>query len=75
MAIGDANCVFRGILDLTSITRSIAALADSEREEMKILLSAATHSLHDFDKDLAGNAKLIAEVLNELQPISVALFP
>jgi len=53
----------------------MAALADSEREDMKLLLSSDAHSLHDFDEDLAEDAEDILKVLDELQPISAALFP
>ena len=53
----------------------MAALADSEREDMKLLLSPDAHSLHDFDTDLAGDAEDIVKVLDELEPICAALFP
>jgi hypothetical protein len=53
----------------------ITALVDSEREDMKYLLSVDAPSLPDFDKDLAEDAEDIIKVLNELQPISAALFP
>ncbi|KAF9651927.1 hypothetical protein BDM02DRAFT_3202718 [Thelephora ganbajun] len=53
----------------------IAALAASELEDMKLLLSADAHSHDDFDEDLAEDAEDIIEVLNELQAISTAVFP
>ena len=53
----------------------IAALTATELEDMKLLLSADAHSYSDFDEDLAEDAEDIIEVLNELQTISIALFP
>ena len=53
----------------------IAALTATELEEMKLLQSAGARSRDDFDEDLAEDAEDIVEVLNELQPISTALFP
>lgn len=53
----------------------IAALAATEIEDMKLLLSADAHSYADFDEDLAEDAEDIIEVLNELQTISTTLFP
>ena len=52
----------------------IAALAATETEDMKLLLSEDAHSHDDFDEDLAEDAEEIIEVLNELQTISVTLF-
>ena len=53
----------------------IAALAATEIEEMKLLLSADAHLHPDFDEDLAGDAEATIEVLDELQAISITLFP
>ena len=56
-------------------TEYIAALAASEMEEMKLLLSPDAHLHSDFDKDLAEEAEGIIEVLGEFQPILSVLFP
>ena len=53
----------------------IAALAASEREDMKLLLLPDAHLYSDFDKDLAEDAEEIIQVLDELQPILSVLFP
>lgn len=53
----------------------ISALAATEMEDMKLLLSADAHSYADFDEDLVEDAGDIIEVLNELQTISTTLFP
>ena len=53
----------------------MTALADSEREDMKLLLSADARSLHDFDEELYEDAEDIVKLLNKLQLISAALFP
>lgn len=53
----------------------IDALAASELEDMKLLLSADADSHSDFDEDLAEDAEDIIEVLGELQTISAVLFP
>ena len=53
----------------------IAALTATEREEMKLLLSADARLQDDFDKYLANDAEEIIEVLDELQAISKTLFP
>ena len=65
----------RNLGPYTNDAEYMAAMADSEREDMKLLLSADAHSLHDFDEDLAEDAEKIVEVLNELQTMSPALFP
>ncbi|KIL64133.1 hypothetical protein M378DRAFT_178966 [Amanita muscaria Koide BX008] len=53
----------------------ITALAASEREDMKLLLSPDARLHSDFDEDLAEDAEEIIQVLDELQPILSVLFP
>ena len=53
----------------------IAALAASELEDMKLLLSPDARLHSDFDEDLAEDAENIIQVLEKLQPILSVLFP
>jgi hypothetical protein len=72
---GRKLCVPRDLGPYSNDAEYIAALAASEREDMKLLLLPDARLHSDFDEDLAEDAEEIIQVLDELQPIFSVLFP